>query len=52
MALVNVVKCNGSQDVFAWKYPNELLGTWTQLMRGGQKTVEKDDRRTVRLCEK
>ena len=32
MAIVEVVKYNGSPDVFAWKYPNEELGTWTQLI--------------------
>ena len=32
MALVEVVKYEGSPDVFAWKYPNEELGTWTQLI--------------------
>ena len=32
MAVVEVVKYNGKPDVFAWKYPNEELGTWTQLI--------------------
>lgn len=32
MAIVNVVKYNGDPDVFAWKYPNEELSTWTQLI--------------------
>lgn len=32
MAIVKVVKYNGSPDVFAWKYPNEELGTWTQVI--------------------
>ncbi|MGE5391239.1 MAG: SPFH domain-containing protein [Deltaproteobacteria bacterium] len=32
MALVEVVKYNGSPDVFAWKFPEEELGTWTQLI--------------------
>lgn len=32
MALVEVVKYNGSPDVFAWKFPGEELGTWTQLI--------------------
>ena len=32
MAIVDVVKYNGSPDVFAWKFPNEQLGTWTQLI--------------------
>lgn len=32
MAIVEVVKYNGGPDFFAWKYPNEELGTWTQLI--------------------
>ena len=32
MAIVEVLKYNGSPDVFAWKYPSEQLGTWTQLI--------------------
>lgn len=32
MAIVEVVKYNGKPDVFAWKYPSEELGTWTQLI--------------------
>lgn len=32
MAIVEVVKYNGTPDIFAWKYPNEELGTWTQLI--------------------
>lgn len=32
MAVVEVVKYDGSPDVFAWKYPNSELGTWTQLI--------------------
>jgi membrane protease subunit (stomatin/prohibitin family) len=32
MAIVEVVKYNGSPDVFAWKYPNSELGTWTQVI--------------------
>ena len=32
MAIVEVIKYNGSPDVFAWKFPNENLGTWTQLI--------------------
>lgn len=32
MAIVDVVKYNGDPDVFAWKYPNEELGSWTQLI--------------------
>ena len=32
MAIVDVIKYNGEADVFAWKYPNEELGSWTQLV--------------------
>ena len=32
MAIINVVKYNGGSSVFAWKYPSEELGTWTQLI--------------------
>ncbi|MGV8083837.1 MAG: SPFH domain-containing protein [Coriobacteriia bacterium] len=32
MAVVEVIKYTGSPDVFAWKYPSEELGTWTQLI--------------------
>lgn len=32
MAIVDVLKYNGQPNVFAWKYPNEELGTWTQLI--------------------
>ena len=32
MAVVEVVKYDGSPDVFAAKYPNSELGTWTQLI--------------------
>jgi len=32
MAIVKVVKYDGSPDVFAWKYPDDELGTWTQLI--------------------
>lgn len=32
MAIVEVISYNGSPDVFAWKYPNSELGTWTQLI--------------------
>lgn len=32
MAIVEVVSYNGNPDVFAWKYPNRELGTWTQLI--------------------
>ncbi len=32
MAVVEVVKYSGSPEVLAWKYPNDELGTWTQLI--------------------
>jgi membrane protease subunit (stomatin/prohibitin family) len=32
MAIIDVVKYDGAPDVFAWKYPNTELGTWTQLI--------------------
>jgi len=32
MAVVQVVKYSGGPDVFAWKFPNEELGTWTQVI--------------------
>ncbi|MBC2579425.1 SPFH domain-containing protein [Clostridium sp. DJ247] len=32
MAVVEVVKYNGGPSIFAWKYPSEELGTWTQLI--------------------
>lgn len=32
MAIIEVVKYNGEPDVLVWKYPNEELGTWTQLI--------------------
>jgi len=31
-ALVEVVKYNGAPDVFAWRFPETELGTWTQLI--------------------
>ncbi len=32
MAIIDVIKYDGNPDVFAWKYPNNELGTWTQLI--------------------
>ncbi|MDR3643812.1 MAG: SPFH domain-containing protein [Clostridia bacterium] len=32
MAIIEVVKYDGNPDVFAWKFPSEELGTWTQLI--------------------
>ena len=32
MAIVDVLKFNSNASVFAWKYPNSELATWTQLI--------------------
>ncbi|HWQ59502.1 MAG TPA: SPFH domain-containing protein [Clostridia bacterium] len=32
MAVIDRIKYNGTPDVFAWKFPSEELGTWTQLI--------------------
>lgn len=32
MAIVEVLKYDGKPDTFAWKYPSQELGTWTQLI--------------------
>lgn len=32
MAIVDVLKYDGKKDVLAWKYPNQELGTWTQVI--------------------
>ena len=32
MAIVDVIKYEGGPDIFAWKYPNDELGTWTQVI--------------------
>jgi Putative virion core protein (lumpy skin disease virus) len=32
VAIIRVVKYDGPADVFAWKYPEHELGTWTQLI--------------------
>lgn len=32
MAVVDIVQYSGSPDIFAWKFPNNELGTWTQLI--------------------
>lgn len=32
MAIVDVVKYDGNPNVFAWKFPNSELSTWTQLI--------------------
>ncbi|MCL1990481.1 MAG: SPFH domain-containing protein [Defluviitaleaceae bacterium] len=31
-AIIEVVKYQGSPDVFAWRFPDTALGTWTQLI--------------------
>ncbi|GIO63771.1 SPFH domain-containing protein [Paenibacillus cineris] len=32
MAIIEVVEYEGPPGVFAWRYPNQELGTWTQLI--------------------
>lgn len=32
MAVIDLVKWNGTADLLAWKYPSEELSTWTQLV--------------------
>lgn len=32
MAVFSVIKYDGNPDVFAWKYPDTELGTWSQLI--------------------
>ena len=32
MPVAEVIKYNGGSDVFAWKFPNEELSTWSQLI--------------------
>ncbi len=32
MAIVDVLKFDSTADIFAWKYPNSELSTWTQLI--------------------
>lgn len=32
MAIVEVVKYSGKPNIMAWKYPNQELGTWTQVI--------------------
>ncbi|MNO18780.1 Double zinc ribbon [compost metagenome] len=32
MAIIDVIKYDGSPNVFAWKHPESELGTWTQLI--------------------
>lgn len=32
MAVIDVVKYDGTPDIFAWKFPHQELGTWTQLI--------------------
>lgn len=32
MAIVEVIKFEGAPDMFAWKYPNEEISTWSQLI--------------------
>ena len=32
MAVIDIVKWNGTPDILAWKFPSEDLSTWTQLI--------------------
>lgn len=32
MAVIDLVKWNGSPDILAWRYPSDELSTWTQLV--------------------
>ncbi|MDO9233585.1 MAG: SPFH domain-containing protein [Methylotenera sp.] len=32
MAIIDIVKWNASDDLYAWKFPSEELSTWTQLI--------------------
>lgn len=32
MAIIDVIKYDGTPNIFAWKYPSDELGTWTQLI--------------------
>lgn len=32
MAVVSIIQYKGTPDVFAWKFPEDHLGTWTQLI--------------------
>lgn len=32
MSVIDVVKYDGAPNIFAWKYPHQELGTWTQLI--------------------
>lgn len=32
MAIVDIIKYDGKPNVMAWKYPNQELGTWTQII--------------------
>ena len=32
MAIIDVIKYNGTPDLLIWKYPSEELGNWTQII--------------------
>ena len=32
MAVIDVVKWNATEDIYAWKFPSEELSTWTQMI--------------------
>ena len=50
MAIVDVLTHKNSEDEFIWKYPDEELGTWTQLIvHEGQETLFLKD---GKICDK
>ena len=32
MAIIDLVKWNGSPSILAWRFPSDQLSTWTQLI--------------------
>ena len=32
MAIVDIIKNDGSKENFIWKFPNDEIGTWSQLV--------------------
>ncbi len=49
MAIVDVVKYNGNPNIMAWKYPNEELRTWTQVIVN--ETQEEEKQTKVVKCK-
>lgn len=49
MAIIDVIKYDGPPDVFAWKHPNQEMGTWTQLIvnESQEAILYKTDRRWI-----